>query len=149
MVMRWMALVARIKLPSNMQHQGSNSGTEVRSPERLPQSYSPRPPSELVTIKGELETVTLFLTTAVQLKQLHLFSMSFSLCRTARYISDWNNFLFRVLCCSNYFTVLLFPIHVELLVQASLHNNGTRQTNNSLIVQLSFFVLIFPWIRAR
>ena len=43
MVMMQTALMARMKLPSNMQHQGSNSGTEVRSPERLPQSYNPRP----------------------------------------------------------------------------------------------------------
>ena len=82
------ALMARMKLPSNMQHQESNSGPEVRSLGCLPQSYSPRPLSELVTIKGELETVTLFLTAAVQLKQLHLFSLSFSLYHTARYISD-------------------------------------------------------------
>ena len=38
-----MAFVAKMKLPSNMAATGTEPVSGVRSPERLPQSYNPRP----------------------------------------------------------------------------------------------------------
>ena len=39
MVMRWVALAARMKPPSNMTAPGFNPGPDVRCPECLPLSY--------------------------------------------------------------------------------------------------------------